>query len=195
MSFMSISMCQRLGVPSVSTMCRADAAYSIRSESRSPPRSARARAAPVCRAPGTAHTPLARSRAGRPPVDPTVSRRVAKLSASGSPTRPRPTTETSCSKESSASLTARKCTAAQTPPRRRGVAQVARRQPHRFWTGEKAFESTPLHHAAPALAVAMKSKAAPRRQHRASRIGRICAIQSPCLVAPIPPTRRLAHRC
>ena len=34
---MSISMCQRLGVPTVSTMYRAAAASSIRSESRSPP--------------------------------------------------------------------------------------------------------------------------------------------------------------
>ena len=96
------SRCARgVGVPSVSTMWSAPAASSTaRVELQAVRRRARARAAPGCRAPGTASRP-ARDRSQHASC---VARRRRSRrgrgrrsdSASGSPTRPRPTTETSC---------------------------------------------------------------------------------------------------
>ena len=94
---MSISMCENEGVPSVNTMWRARAASATRSESSSRPLS-RTRSssswAPVSWK-GITPSRTEPRRAGSLSTPTTRSPRSAKESASGSPTRPRPITETS----------------------------------------------------------------------------------------------------
>src|SRR5919202_6391886 len=99
MSRMSISMCENDGVPSVMTMCSAEAASTTRSDHAIVP-AADTRSSTPC-APGSsngmraARTASRRSRSTSMPI---VRRpRSAKANASGSPTRPQPMIATSCS--------------------------------------------------------------------------------------------------
>ena len=93
MSRMSISMCEKDGVPSVITMCSASAASAARS------RPGELRALEQLRAPvssngiGRLRTATSRSGVLVDPVHPQAA--IGEASASGRPTRPKPMTETS----------------------------------------------------------------------------------------------------
>ena len=184
---MSISMCTCAGVPSVSTMWSAARGVLDRcgcARSR-PGRRAPARAAPGCRSRGTA---CGRRRPARAPrrsrSTPITSRpRSANESASGRPTRPRPTTATLCMAQRGYAAARRRRSrsvagAANAAHEARVGGQVARQQPPRLLRDAvDPLEPALLH---PRRAPSRRARRGSRRRRRrrtspARRAGRACA--------------------
>ena len=199
------SRCGRsAGVPSVSTMWSALGGVLHRARSSSQPVAlrARARAAPGCRSPRTAS---ARPRSGRAracsrstPI--TSSPRSANDSASGRPTRPRPTTATLAAmrRQSTSGAYARQVLARERQHEARVVVEVARQQPARLLRDPvDPLEPALLHpRAAPCeTRPAWKSKAAPTPHITGtSSRSRMRAIHFSCLGTPMPDPEHVRAR-